>query len=298
MEDASSAPARRRWFTGAAGTLGMAAGLAAPPAAAAPAPRIARTRFALAADFMPVTDRVNIVPWRTVLVDDGLGCTADPDGTIVVSQAGLYQIVFACDWVAQAGTDIDLRKIGIRRRRVGAKPPHPFQAIDKRDDHLASADTPGSDPPRMARAQVAWEPGLVPLGGLVHVDATVTPPGIVDPGDLALASHTAIADATIGEAAAAAIVVQAKVVGPDRVRATLYNPAVAEGIRVPAGMLNVLAMSARAHRGESTDAWQMLRTATEPIAAGERIYAVVRSRVPGDYLQALKTCFLQIERIG
>lgn len=39
-------------------------------------------------------------------------------------------------------------------------------------------------------------------------------------------------------------------------------------------------------------------TATEDLAAGQLIYAVVRSRMTGDYVQATCTTFLQIERFA
>jgi hypothetical protein len=67
---------------------------------------------------------------------------------------------------------------------------------------------------------------------------------------------------------------------------------------VPTGTQNIIAMNTAGTRGESKDGWQVLRTAAEDLAAGQVIYAVVRSRMTGDYVQATRTTFLQIERFG
>jgi hypothetical protein len=150
----------------------------------------------------------------------------------------------------------------------------------------------------MARYQTEWTPGTIPFGGVVSTEVTVAPQGVVGVGDMAVVGHTRITDQALGSEAVNALVLQGRVVGPNRVRVTLYNPSVTAGVHVPSGILNVIAMNATQTRGESNDGWQMLHTATEDLAAGQVIYAVVRSRMNGDYVQATKTTFLQIERFA
>ena len=185
--------------------------------------------------------------------------------------------------------------MGIRRRRIDASSPTARVPIDKQDDHLASTDVPGSDPPQMSRYQGEWNPGRIDARSTVTTEIQTSPSGIVTIGDMAIAAHTQIRDAIIGTEAVNALIMQAKVVADDTVRISLHNPSIAAGIQIPSGALHVVAMSAVYTRGHSNDAWGVLHTATETLSAGERIYAVVRCRVPGDFLQALKQCFLQIE---
>jgi hypothetical protein len=298
--DTTESAQRRRAFKIGAAALGLSAmassALAAPRAAAA---GIVRARFTFPSDWTPVHNQVNILPWTTTLFNDGVDCTLEADGKVVIHTPGLYRIALGCDWVAQQGKDIDLRKIGIRRQpadtvtTAGAR-----QRIDKDADRLASVDVPGSDPPQMARFQGSWRPGFVGAGAMVTTQVTVSPPNIVVPGDIAFASHGLLSDAGIGVAGTDALMVQAKVVAPDTVRVSMYNPLLQEGVTVPAGPLHIVAMSCTATRGESADAWQVLHTPTEELKTGERIYAVVRSLTFGDFIQATKTTFMQIEKVG
>jgi hypothetical protein len=232
------------------GAASLATSALAAPHAAALLP-IVRARFGLPADWTPVYNEVNIIPWTTTLFNEGVGCTLEADGRFLVRTPGLYRIALGCDWVAQQGTDIDLRKIGIRRKRPGAGAGAGFlPPIDKSDDHLASVDVPGSDPPRMARYQGSWSPGLVAHGAMITARVTVSPPNIGGPGDLAFASHSMLCDAGVGAAGTDALIVGAKVVAPDTVRVSLYNPLQQEGVTVPAGALNVVVMSCTTTCGE------------------------------------------------
>lgn len=271
---------------------GTAASLAAgvPIQAAAAVALPSRSRFSIAADFVLTrAEWVTQLPLTVTNFQEAPDVVLRGDGKLQVQVPGLYRITLACDWVAQMGLDMDRRMIGIRRA-----PGH----LPNQDDRLASVDIPGSDPPTMARYQGEWTPGTVPLGGIVTTEITVSPAGVARVGDLALASHSRIKDSIIGADAVNGLMVQARVVAPDRVRVILYNPIVAAGITIPVGALNVIAMSAVDTRGESNDAWQVLHTATEELAAGQTIFAVLRSRVKGDYVQATQSTFLQIERVG
>ncbi|MBT9594984.1 MAG: hypothetical protein IV094_03205 [Vitreoscilla sp.] len=276
-----------------------AAGLLVPavgwPAIAATPFAIRRARFGLLEDFhLPKADLVTLVPFTKVVFQESADCSLQPNGMVRINVGGLYRAVLGLDWVAQNGTDIDLRLYGIRRKHVGA-PPQPTL----KDDRLASADIPGSDAPRMARFQGGWAPGSVPLGGIVATELTVEPPGIVAIGDMVMAAHTSVADGVIGAEAADALIVRGRVVAADRIRVTIYNPSIAGGVFVPPGELRVLAMNAVETRGESADAWQVVHTASEVLKAGEMIYAIGRNKgMANDYIQATDTTFLQIERFG
>jgi hypothetical protein len=277
---------RRLLLGGAAASLAAGAPIKAAAAAALPS----RSRFSIASDFvLPRAETVTLLPLTVTNFQEAPDVVLRADGKLQVQIPGLYRVTLACDWVAQAGMDMDRRMIGIRRA-----PGH----LPNQDDRLASVDIPGSDPPAMARYQGEWTPGTVPLGGIVTTEITVSPAGVARVGDLALASHSRIKDSIIGADAVNGLMVQARVVAPDRVRVILHNPMVAAGITIPVGALNVIAMSAVDTRGESNDAWQVLHTATEELAAGQTIFAVLRSRVKGDYVQATQSTFMQIERVG
>lgn len=251
---------------------------------------IPRARFTIPGDFvLPKSETVTPLPLGVTLMQESSDVTLQPDGRVLVNTSGQYRVILGIDWVAQNNTDVDRRMIGIRRW-PGALP--------NQDDRLASVDIPGSNPPFMARYQGEWTPGLVPMGGVVSTDVVVTPSGTVNVGDMAIVGHTRIKDQTLGVEAVNGLVLQARVVAANKVRVTLYNPSVVGGINVPSGTLNIIAMNATETRGESNDAWQMLHTATEDLAAGQMIYAVVRSRMTGDYVQATKTTFLQVERFA
>jgi hypothetical protein len=280
---------RRLMLAGGGGAL-----LALPAMAAGAGVRgtsiIPRARFTISKDFvLPKSETVTQLPLSVTTMQESNDVTLQADGRVLINTPGQYRVILGVDWVAQNDTDVDRRMIGIRRW-PGSLP--------NQDDRLASVDIPGSNPPFMARYQGEWTPGVVPFGGIVSTEITVAPAGTVKVGDMAIVGHTRIKDQSIGAEAVNGLVLQGRVVAPDKVRVTLYNPYVTAGVNVPTGTLNVIAMSATETRGESNDGWQVLHTATEDLAAGQMVYAVVRSRMTGDYVQATRTTFLQIERFS
>jgi hypothetical protein len=289
----STAPDRRTFL--ALGAVAFGAGLVSLPGAAGArgtsAYLTSRTRYKISHDvYLPTARRLTTVPWDVSVFADPVSLTLQTDGRVLVNTTGLYRLSLSLDWAAQHGVDVDLRMYGLRRVPVGG-------SDYSHDDLLGSVDVPGSDPPRMARYQGDWTPGIVPLGGMVTVDVKVTPANTVNPGDLAIASHSQVRDPMLGPTAVAALIIQAKVVAKDVVRVTFYNPMVAAGINIPAGTLNVVAMTSVLTRGESADAWQVLNTPTVELKAGEFVYATMKSNVANDYIQATDMSFLQIERV-
>lgn len=298
-QDGRRPPPGRRRLIGGSAALALAGLGAGAHADLSPAAfTIKRGRYGLTADFTPVYNTVTVVPWNVTFFQQGTDWTLQPDGKILVHITGLYRIVITIDWVAQAGLDIDMRIYGILCTRLAAARRRQRLLTPFGDDRLAWVDVPGSNPPKSARYQGRWAPGLIPLGGIVTTEITLANAGVVRVGDVAFASHTQVSDAVIGPDAVNALSVQAKVVAPDKVRVCLYNPTIAGGIVVPDGTLNVVAMTSVLTCGENDDAFQMLQTPVEKIRAGEIVYGVVRSHVRNDYLQANQDCFMQIERVG
>ncbi|MBI5271147.1 MAG: hypothetical protein HY856_15885 [Burkholderiales bacterium] len=294
LPPAADAAARRRFHAGLAGAV-LAAGAApvmAAPRAVSGAP-LARGRFGLSADFtLPSPAYLHLVPFDRTVYSEGTDWTLQADGMIRIQTTGLYRLALCLDWVAQQGTDVDLRLYGIRRKVVGA-PPAPSQ----KDDRLASVSVAGADAPRLARFRGAWTPGRVPAGGTVAIEVSVAPASTVTIGDGVVASHTALQDAIVGQAAADMLSVRARVVGPDRVRVVLHNTGLLADVDVPAGELRVMATSMTRSSGDSADAWHMVHTTLEPLKAGELVYAIARNRtIAGDMIQASATSFLHIER--
>lgn len=242
---------------------------------------------------IPKVKTVTLLPFDTNLLQESADFTLMPDNMIRVNRTGLYRALLGIDWVAQQGFDIDRRMIGIRRKKVGAP-----GGVWLQDDRLGSIDTPGSNAPATARYQGSWFPGNIPFGGSVSTEVTVANAGTVNIGDTALASHTGISDSKIGESANSTLVLQARVVDKDRVRVTISNPSISGGIVVPQGELRVLAMSTVDTRGESNDAWNVLNCPLEILQEGEMIYGVCRILVPGDFIQATNTTFIQLERFA
>lgn len=286
---------------GAALALGAAGGA---KAGTLPTYGVTRARYGTAVEaFLPTAGDFYVLPLSVVNFQDKSGGTSDStlnaDNTITINTSGLYRLCLCVDWPGQHGVDNDLRSYGIRRRKAGALKiavtPDLIKVPDT-DQKLATQDVPGSDPPQTVRYQGAWTPGVIPLGGMVSTDVVMPTAGIVTAGDLALASHTAISDNAIGVVAATALIVNAKVIGADKVRVSLFNPTIAAGINVPAGTLQVVAMNSVETRGESADAWTVLNTATEQLNVGDTLYAVFMSKTPGDYMQTSESVYLQVER--
>ena len=285
----SSATPGRRWVL--RGGLALAAAWAASPALAM-SRADSRGRFALDADYGPAMDGVVLVPWSRTLFQAGTDLTLQPDGKVLVNTSGLYEVSLSIDWDLKAGRDIALRQTGVKRQRKG-QPDSPLEAHVR----VITGDLPGSAAPETARFQGAWTPPDIAAGAIVTIDVTVSPPGVVRPGDAAIASHSQMRDGAMPPEALAALVVQARVVAADTVRVSLYNPTVAEGIHIPAGTLNVVAMSAVKQAGGSGDGWHPLHSPSVVLEAGDKLYATVRHHVPGSLVQATKMSFLLVDRL-
>jgi hypothetical protein len=303
-------PARRRRLgAGTAAMLTWVLGMPVAPAQAAKPPSRganpwddppnirwqSRARYSLAADFMPPPKTQSIVPWSVTSFQFGHDFALQVDGRVLVNTHGLYEIVMSSDWEANAHpeTDIDIRQIGLRRQRAG-QPDFPTEEFER----LAFVNTPGSDPPQMARYLGSFAPPVVGMGAVVSVDVTVSPPGIVGPGDLAFAGHTGAADGLLPASSLAALIIHAKVIAPDTVRVSLYNPTIAEGIAIGPGTLKVDAMSASTHRGRSADTWQVLHSPSVELKPGDKVCGMAQHHIAGSRLQATQSSYLQIDRLA
>jgi hypothetical protein len=273
-----------------------AAGLAAVSTAAqagAAATNITRSRYGMSKDFhIPKANFVTQIPLDVIRFEEAGDTTMLADGTIRINTKGLYRICVGLDWKAQEDTDIDCRMYGSRRKLASDSGPPNLQ-----DERLASVDVPGSDPPRMGRYQGAWTPPVVPYGGMVYTEVTVGPNDVTDIGDFAMAELTSATDANLGVEANTALQISARVVAKNKVRVMLANPYIPAGIVVPAGNLQVVAMSATTNRGGSEDAWNVVQSPLVSLKAGDRVYIAAKNLgVANDYIQATLTSFLQTER--
>jgi hypothetical protein len=296
-----AAPARHRPFTRrhalavtAGGLILWTSSLSAYPRGLSSAP-LSRGRFGLSSDTAPIKgpNIENLVPWDTTYFNSGDDFSLLPDGTILINNAGLYHFVLSIDWPGQHGVDHDLRMTSIRRQREAGE-----ASTTKGRDRIASADIPGSDSPAVLRYEEQWKPGLVKAASTLTHDIRLSAAGSVKLGDIAMLSLSQIGDDVIGALAAKSLIVQARVVGPDTVRIFLTNTATRFNIQIPEGTLKLLVMSASQSRGESADAYHVLHSPSEDIAKGELIYAVVKSKASGDYLQGTTTTYLQIDRLA
>ena len=287
-----AAPARRRLLGGAAG-LGLVLAAPATLGAVALAART-RGRYRLSDDYGIPVEAFGIVPWNVTVFQNGSDFTLQADGKILINTSGLYELVFSSDWVAKSNRDIDLRKIGIRRQALG-QPDEPIDAHER----LGFTNMPGSDPPAMARYQGDWAPPTIALGKTVSIDVAVTDlGGDVGPGDIATAAPTSISQGKLSDAALSALIVQAKVIATNTVRVSLFNPSISGGISLAPGTLSVVAMSSTRTRGSNGDSWMVLHTASTQLEAGDKVYGLIQHKVAGTLLQATKSSYLQIDRLG
>lgn len=283
---------RRRFALGGAAALVSTAPLAWAAPARAAGRLDARGRYQLSADWGAPYNEVVQVPFDATVFHNGTDFALQADGKVLIQVSGLYEVTLSVDWDLKAGRDIALRQTGIRRQRQG-QPDQPLDAHER----VFSGDLPGSAAPVTARGQQPWGPVEVGPGAVVFVDAAVTPLGAVKPGDVAQAAHSQIRTGVLPDDALAALVVQAKVIGADMVRVSLYNPGIAGGIQIPAGTLNVLASSTRKLAGGSGDGWHPLHSPSVVLDAGDKVYATVRHHVEGSLVQATKMSFLQVDRL-
>ena len=156
-------------------------------------------------------------------------------------------------------------------------------------DRLAAVELPGSNVPVYERATVPWAPGNVAAGKTLTLDVTVAPAGSIHVGDFAQAGYSLILDP--------GLILEARTVGNDKVRAYLHNPT-AGNISVPAGNLNILAGSATLTAGRSTDAWSTLHTVDTWFNAGDQVFAVIDSYTAGDFIQSTGMTWLDVERVA
>lgn len=281
------------------GLLGRAAAACAIGATGfSPLPVLAQSRFdsrgryKLKEDFLSPPDDDNLVPWKVVQFQSGSDFSLQPDGKVLFTTHGLYDLVVSADWQLKTGFDIDLRQIGLRLQRKD-QPDTPLAPHER----IGFFNTPASDPPRMARYLGDWAPSAIPAGGHVSTEVTVEPKGTVRAGDMAMASHGKITLETLPLETLRALIVDAKVIGEDRVSVTLHNTTNAS-VQIPAGALKVIAMTAQATRGNSGDAWQISHSASTEIFPGDRVYAMVRHKVTGTVLQETRSTFMQIDRLA
>jgi hypothetical protein len=246
----------------------------------------------------------------TAFTDGNPDSTLNADHTITINNAGLYHVCMSVDWPGQHGADGALRSYGIRRRKAGLPPlttsTGPGLTVSivggDVDQHLATANVTGCSAPTTVRfpdpsaGSFLWTPGVLKVNQRVSINVTMPVTGIVAMGDLALASLSSITDAALGVAAATALIVDAKVIAPDIVRVSIFNPTIVAGVNIPQGQLQVLAMSQQNIVGESADAWTVLTTTTEQLYRGDTIYACYSSGSAGDYMQTSDQVYVQVER--
>lgn len=309
MSDSKTAPRRRGLLVGAGAAalaLGATDALAGTPKV--PKYSITRSRYGTSAEWvLPTAGDAYILPIDATLINDGnTDSTLNADSTITINNAGFYRVQLCVDWPGQHGVDTALRTYGLRRRKAGSPAipyvPGQLTKMDDTDEHLATQDVTGSSAPKTVRwpfpgtAAHHWTPGVIPLGGHVFFDATLPVTGVIKPGDIALASLTSINDAAIGVAATRDLIVDAKVVAPDVVRVSIFNPTIAAGVNVPTGTLQILCMAAQDSVGESADGWTVLSGTMEQCFRGDVIYAIFESLCPGDYMQTSEQVFVQVEK--
>jgi hypothetical protein len=319
MTQSSNHPGdRRRLLLGAGGAaLALGAGGTAQASMkdtrpTTPTYDVSRTRYSTSASaFLPTRGDTYVLPLSQVLgTDHNVDSTLNADNSITINHAGNYRFQLSVDWSPGKGHDAALRSYGIRRRRTPFTVP-PGGALIKivdTDEHLATQDMPGSATPKTVRLPAPpdgahggitpfpWAPGTIALGGYASIDITMPIPGIVAPGDVALASLTSITDAMIGANAVSALLVSAKVIAADKVRVTIFNPAISPSVTIPQGDLQVLGMSAQLTTGGSGGARTLLSSTTVAMNAGDRVYATFSSLQLGDVMQTSSNLFLEVEK--
>lgn len=267
-------------------------------AAVAPLPAFAQTRFdsrgryKLLNDFQCPPEGDYLVPWDDVQFQTGSDFSLQPGGKVLFRTHGLYELVVSADWQMKTGFDIDMRQVGLRLQRAD-QPDEPLPPHER----IGFFNTPASDPPRMARYQGNWAPPAIAPGGTVSTEIKVEPAGTVRVGDMAMASHIKVAPDVLPAEVAKSLIVHAKVIADDTVSVSIHNP-LTTGVQVSPGLMKVVAMSATAVRGNSGDAWQISHSASTEIFPGDRVYTMIRHKVPGTVLQTTRSTFLQIDRVA
>jgi hypothetical protein len=231
------------------------------------------------------------------IVNDG-DIAMNSDYTMTVKTTGLYMLSISFDWADNPNQQVGLRINGIARADAGNPPGHfvagQLTVVVNKNDRLGQYDVSSSNCAVTSRYTGAWKIDTIGKNGIASQDVTLSPPGLIGLGDVAMASHTGITSA-LGDAVAA-LVVTAKVIGPDTVRVTIWNSSQTHSVAVPNGTLNVLAMSSQAMAGDAPLGRSMLVSASEALTAGDLIYGTFKSTQGGDQLLASPNTFIHIER--
>jgi hypothetical protein len=259
-----------------------------------------RARFGIQQTWpVPVSSNaVYVTPFAGAAAFNDGDITMNHDYTMTVNTTGLYILSISFDWADNPNQQVGLRINGIARADAGNKP-GVFKAgeltvVKNKNDRLGQYDVSSTNCALTSRYAGTWKIDAIGKNGIVSQDVTVSPPGIVGLGDVATAAHTGITTA-LGDAVAA-LVVTAKVIGPDTVRVTIWNSSQTHAVAVPSGTLNVLAMSAQTMTGDAPLGRSMMASASESLTQGDLIYGIFKSTQGGDQLLASPNTFIHIER--
>ena len=269
-------------------------------AAGSPVALPTRARFGVQQTWaVPVSSNaVYVTPFAGAAVFNDGDITMNRDYTMTVNTTGLYILSIAFDWADNPNQQVGLRINGIARADAGNAPgvfkTGELTVVKNKNDRLGQYDVSSSNCPVTSRYSGAWKIDTIGKNGIVSQDVTLATPGLINLGDVAMASHTGITSALSD--AVAALVVTAKVIGPDTVRVTIWNSSQTHSIAVPNGMLNVLAMSSQTMAGDAPLGRSMMVSASEPLTRGDLIYGIFKSTQGGDQLLASPNTFIHIER--
>lgn len=244
------------------------------------------------------SNNVYVTPFGGAPVFNDGDVTMNQDYTLTVNTSGLYLLSLGFDWADNPNQQVGLRINGLERT-IPASPPGQFKPgqltiVVTKNDRIGQYDVSGSNCPWTSRYTGSWKVGIIGKNAVVSQDVTLATAGIINLGDVATASHTGI-DLALGDAAAA-LVVTAKVVGPDTVRVSIWNTSQTTSISVPSGTLNVLAMTSQKMTGDAPLGRSLLVSASEQLSAGDLLYATFKSTQGGDQLLASPDTFIHIER--
>jgi len=292
---------RGRLMLGATGAaIALAGATVATPARAAVA-LPTRARFGLQQNWAvpKSSNAVYVTPFQgAALFNDG-DVTMNKDYTLTVNTTGLYLLSISFDWADNPNQQVGLRINGIVRADAGSTPGQykagQLTVVKSKNDRLGQYDVSSSNFSWTSRWSGAWKTGTIGKNAIVSKDVTLATTGVIGLGDVAMASHTGISSAGI-DAAVAALVVTAKVIGPDTVRVTIWNSSQTQSVTIPNGTLNVLAMTSQARTGDAPMGRSVMMSATETLSAGDLIYGTFKSTQEGDTLLASPNTWLQIER--
>jgi hypothetical protein len=244
------------------------------------------------------SNSVYVTPFVGAPVFNDGDVTMNSDYTLTVNTTGMYHLAIGFVWADNPNQQVGLRINGICRADAG-NPPGKFKAgqltvVQGKNDRLGQYDVSSSNFAWTSRYSGPWKVGTIGKNQTASMDVTLGTTGIVNLGDVAMAGHTGI-DSALGDGVAA-LVVTAKVIGPDTVRVTIWNSSQTHSVTVPNGTLNVLAMTSQAMTGDAPAGRQVLISASEALSAGDLLYGTFKSTQGGDQLLASPYTFIHIER--